>query len=355
MIFGPHHYVPVLKVKRGEKKALQDITASVRSRITPLFEIVEWNHKNVPTIDKHLETAFRDLDEAARRYTRCLLDARELEPAGFSAAAAVFEKAAAAGITFTPVTGLSRTADIASALVHRSNGIALRLKREEFEQGSLGRDVREFMVRHGLSHEEVDLIVDLGPVDELVYDGVATLATAFLADVPDKTRWRTFTLAACAFPDSMGGIERNSHSYAERNEWNVWRDELYANRRHLERLPTFSDCGIQHPKGVEGFDPRTMQASAAIRYALQRQWLLIKGAGTRVTPPSQQFPQLASRLVYGRHHVEFFGVRHCPGCAGMAAAADGASGLGSPEAWRRLGTIHHITSTVEGISVLPYP
>ena len=40
MTFGPHHYVPVLKIKRGEKKALAAIEPSVRQRITPLLEIV---------------------------------------------------------------------------------------------------------------------------------------------------------------------------------------------------------------------------------------------------------------------------------------------------------------------------
>ena len=38
--------------------------------------------------------------------------------------------------------------------------------------------------------------------------------------------------------------------------------------------PTFSDCAIQHPVGVEGFNPRTMQVSASVRYALPDQWLL---------------------------------------------------------------------------------
>lgn len=34
MTFGPDHYVPVLKVKRGEKSALNVISPLLRSRIT---------------------------------------------------------------------------------------------------------------------------------------------------------------------------------------------------------------------------------------------------------------------------------------------------------------------------------
>jgi hypothetical protein len=353
--FGADHYVPVLKVKRGEKKALQTIAAPLRSRITPLLEIVERNPDRASTIDRHLDTAFKDLASAVGAYRRCLLDTREVEPDGPSAATAVFRRAAREGITFTPVTGLSRTADVAAALRHRDNGIAVRLTREEFERGTLANDINAFMTKHGLRHREVDVIVDLGAVDDLVRDGVATFAAEFLAEVPDQTEWRTLTISACAFPASMGGVERNSHSRVERSEWKVWRDESHANRQNLARLPSYSDCAIQHPKGVEGFDPRTMQVSAAVRYTRPEDWLLIKGESTRNTPPSEQFPDLATQLVYGHLRRDFSGASHCPGCAAMKAAADGAGGFGSAEAWRRLGTIHHITSVVEGLAALPWP
>ena len=62
--FGADHYVPVLKVKRGEKKALQTIAAPLRSRITPLLEIVERNPDKASTIARHLDTAFKDLASA---------------------------------------------------------------------------------------------------------------------------------------------------------------------------------------------------------------------------------------------------------------------------------------------------
>src|SRR5215471_17663830 len=141
----------------------------------------------------------------------------------------------------------------------------------------------------------------------------------------------------------MGGIERNSHEFVPREEWIAWRDHLYARRDRVPRLPTFSDCAIQHPSGVEGFDPRTMQVSASIRYTWSDDWLLIKGESTRFTRPSAQFPDLATRLVYGHLQSHFAGPSHCQGCASMKAAADGAPKFGSAETWRRLGTIHHIS------------
>jgi hypothetical protein len=140
----------------------------------------------------------------------------------------------------------------------------------------------------------------------------------------------------------------------ERGEWIAWRDGLHARRNDLTRLPTFSDCGIQHPKGVEGFDPITMKASAAIRFALPGEWLLIKGESTKNALPSDQFPVLATRLVYGHLRGSFSGPTHCRGCELMKNAADGAQNLGSPAVWRKLGTIHHMTTVMDGLAALPW-
>ncbi len=355
MTFGPHHYVPVLKVKRGEKSALSSISRGTQQRITPLLEIVERKPDKSPTVDAHLKTAFKGLADSVRSYSRCFLDAREIANEGPAAAAEVFRRAAAEGINFAPVTGLSRSVDIGAALSHRTHGLVLRLTREEFEAGGLATNLRAFMNRHSLAPEEIDLIIDLGPVDNMVTDGVVALTNAFLADVPDHPRWRTFTVSACAFPLSMGGIDRHSHQFVERADWLAWRNNLHSQRDTLPRLPTFSDCVIQHPRGVEGFNPRMMQVSASVRYTLVDRWLLLKGESTRITPPSTQFPDLATLLIYGHLQPNIAGQDHCDGCASMKASADGASGLGSAEVWRRLGTIHHITTAVEQLDLLPWP
>lgn len=353
MTFGPDHYVPVLKVKRGEKKALQRVSSIHQSRITPLLEIV----KRTPgkAINAHLDTAFTDLAEVVRPYPRCFIDAREIAADGQDGAGEVFRRATAAGIVFTPVTGVSRTVDITPALAYRTNGLALRLTRAEFEQGRLAGRINQFLTAKGLTSEEIDLIVDLGGVEDFIPEGIVALTDAFIAEVPDHLRWRTFTVSACAFPKSMGVVQRNSEASVERADWVAWRNNLYNRRNSLQRLPTFSDCAIQCPEGVEDFDPVRMQVSASIRYTLEEEWLLIKGQSTRSKRPGEQFPELARKLVYGSLRSRFYGPDHCSGCGLMKTAADGASGFGSAEAWRQLGTSHHISVVTQALASLPWP
>lgn len=352
MNFDGHHYVPILKVKRGEKAALKLLSASVCTKITPLLEIVE--RKDKP-LDAHLNNMFRGLSNAVSGFTRCFLDARELAPDGPATATEVFRRATADGIAFTPVTGVSRTADTTAALENRTRGLALRLERKEFEAGNLGDAIRAFLDRYDIAPEDIDLIIDLGSVDDMVAVGVGAFTEAFLADVPDHTRWRTFTLSACAFPLSMKGVVRYSYASVDRADWLPWRDNLHTSRGTLARLPTYSDCAIQHPKGVEGYDPRIMPMSAAARYTTGDIWLLIKGESMRITPLREQFPSLAKSLVYGSLREYYLGADHCSGCDAIKRVADGEGGFARPEDWRRLGTIHHLTTVVQELGELPWP
>ncbi|MDP2815586.1 MAG: hypothetical protein Q8O19_02775, partial [Rectinemataceae bacterium] len=282
MTFGPSQYVPILKVKRGEKAALKIIAPLVGTRITPLLEIVERNPEKKETLHKHLDTAFDKLAESLYAYPRCFIDTRELAGDGSIAADEVYKRAAATGIAFTPVTGVTRVHDFRAALNYRAQGIAIRLTRKNFETGRLEALLMSFMGSHGLKPSEVDLIADLGELDKMIPAGAYSLIDGFLSSIPNQPDWRTLTLSGCSFPPSMGAVKKNSWSLVQRLEWISWRDHLFANRKGLKRLPSFGDCAIQHPAGVEGFDPRTMAASAAVRYTLQDRWLLIKGQSTKI-------------------------------------------------------------------------
>ena len=105
--------------------------------------------------------------------------------------------------------------------------------------------------------------------------------------------------------------------------------------------------------------PAPRRASSATSLTLHhRRPMQRRGGGsesTRFVPPREQFPRLAVQLVYGHLAPKYSGAYHCAGCGGMRDAADGLPRLASPEVWRRLGTIHHLTLTAESMRRLPWP
>src|ERR1051325_10742016 len=98
MTFGANHYVPVLKAKPAQKAALGRVAPNLKARMTPLLQIVKRTDKNLAA---HLNTAFKGLGPNLAGYSRCFIDACELEPDGPPGAAAVFQQAADLGIAFT--------------------------------------------------------------------------------------------------------------------------------------------------------------------------------------------------------------------------------------------------------------
>ncbi|MCA9627892.1 MAG: beta family protein [Myxococcales bacterium] len=361
LTFGPGHYVPVLKVKPAEKSALRRLDPAIAAHVTPLVEIVERKPKPakkkgdpdvLPSVDDHLKTSFKGFGTAVEGFQRYLLDCREIASDGHAAAAAAFARAHAIGVPFVPVTSLLRTSDVAAALSHRAHGVALRLSVDEFESGLIPTRLPKFLQDHSIKPSEVDLLVDLGAVDQMIDVGVQALAAGFLAAVPMPSAWRTLTLTGCAFPSSMGAVNANAQATVNRLEWLYWRDALHANRAALTRLPTFSDCAIQHRDGVEGFDPRKMSASAAIRFTDGDSWLLVKGESMKLKG-GKQFQALSAKLLGSANTT--VAADHCAGCAGVHTAAACVTGFGSLLKWRELGTIHHITQTVESLAALQWP
>jgi hypothetical protein len=351
-IFGPDHYVPVLKCKRGEKKALELLPPKVKDKLTPVLEVVENKDKN--PLDAHLDTAFRKLPVAvgSRPF---FLDARELEPMGSRAAVAVFERATTLSLNFVPVTGISRGFDVSAAISNAHRGICIRVTKDEYENGTLRSGLQAFIRRYRLPENVVDIVLDMGPLEDMVVSGAARLAQGMIRSLPTPQAWRTVTIVGTSFPKSMQIVDRNSSKLVDRVEWLCWRDKIYAGRKGLTRLPSFGDCVIQHPLGVEGFNPRFMQVSAAIRYTVGDQWLLIKGESTEKVPAKVQFPRLAWELVQGTYSGYFYGRHHCEGCEGAWSASQGLGSYGSAEVWRRLGTIHHLLTTATQISSLIWP
>lgn len=370
MNFGPNHYVAVLQLRRAERDALALLENDLVGSVTPLIEVSKIGIKTVKdsknpkgrkepkSLAEHLKTCFdAKAVSSLGRFGRCLLDLHHIQSGDEESARAVFDLASRLKITFTPVTGLSRKGDVVPALERSQNGIALRLVPADFERCVVRRVLPTFIATHNLDPAQVDLVIDLCWVDKMVVAGVLNKAEAFLRDVPYPQSWRTLSLIGCAVPLSMGFIDRDGYGTADRTEFRAWRDHLYRDRGVLPRLPTFGDHGVRHLGG--GDDEidfsKGIWFSPTIRYARSDQWLIVKGHSTEHEHASKQIPRLSRILVRGKLKDHFDGKNHCPGCEGAIWSASSATGYRTPEAWVRLGTVHHITNTVRQIQSLAWP
>lgn len=343
-IFGPQQYVPILKWKRGEQRALSEITPQTKNGLTPLIELVP--------LQRDLDTG--DPKETLEDYTNASVDALvtgwgtselffldcreiadEVTNRGTTGPDEVFDKCSTAGLKFIPVIGLQRSAiEIASALQYRTRGICLRLTTDDLRP-SLATDLQVFLRTNRLNNSEVDINMDFGALENLNDRLFEMTVRNLLTSIPNLGQWRTLTLTASAFPEHMGVIQTHSTGRVSRTEWLVW-SRLYSVRTQLPRLPNFGDYVIQYPL-LPVLDYRIVQPSANIRYTLDDSWLFLKAASFK-RHGGTQFIQLAQMLV---NMPDYYGSTHCAGCRLIDDIQQGAATPGNLETWRRIGTTHH--------------
>lgn len=340
-IFGPQQYIPIIKWKRGEKRALKELSAKVKKNLTPLIEIVSINNCVNELIETWGKDDFFFLD--------CVYIADEITDNNTPAPIAIYDEAEIKGLKFIPVISFDKSSiEIDSALKHRSRGICLRLTLDDLDNSF--SQIIPFMSSKNLNCAEVDIILDMGSIEDMRLSVANFTAQTFITSLPDISRWRTLIITASAFPISMGAIQQNSIARIQRTEWLMW-NNLYQSRAKLTRLPNFGDYGIQHPALPPDFEP-WMQISANIRYTLINEWLILRAASLKKYG-GQQYQKLASQLI--SLSKDYLGASHCAGCQNIYDISQGYLTPGNPEMWRKIGTIHHLTLTTEQLASVSFP
>lgn len=358
------HYVPILQGKRGELVALREFPADAGAAFTPLIEVpaIPWDWEDDEpkrSLAEHLAPYPMSLQRNIGQQRVAWLDLPDstIEPSdridGWHPVDVLFSGCRDAGVAAVPVTGPARDMAhqqaVAAVAAVDGRGACLRVESAAIGDG-LDTALATLLATLNLPAAQVDLLLDLGPIGpnavQLAAVGIAAILSTQLGQP-----WRSLTLGAGAFPESLGGLSRGL-STIPRADWALWvavRNRLSARRRALN----FADYGIQAPQ-LADIDPRTMRVSANIRYTTPEDWLIARGQIVigKGRVGFDEYRRLAADLVA---RAEFRGAAFSPGDTYIAQCAAGSEGPGTPEIWRRQGTSHHLATVVDQLARLNEP
>lgn len=347
-MFGERHYVPVLKWKRGEQKALELLDPKWKTRCTPLIEVmpVPWDHANdcpAKNVEEHLRNIGEQIIGAWSADNPVFLDLCWLDPSermhdGSHPLDYVMNGCRSKSARAIPVTGLERDAQYQEAVkrAYREDGFGVCLRLEDADFLNLD-SIPSFLGNLEITPQFTDLVVDFKYVisgDER--KNVLSIITV-LNSMPYIEDWRTLTICASAFPENLGSISPSSTDIIVRSEWIIW-NELRNLKGRIKRLPTFGDYAIAGPSYVD-IDPRIMQMSANIRYTVEDAYLIFKGK-TIKKHGWEQIHNMCDDLV---NDARYCGKDFCYGDNYIHECACRAGSTGNAETWRRAGTNHHLT------------
>jgi hypothetical protein len=349
-------YVPILKAKEGEYKALRSLSTEQKTTIFPILEVT-----NLP-FDYEEEKPTRTADEHIAKF--CENIAKSWDPKlpfgvdfpesiagavlanGDNPLADVAMRLRKAGYHFVPVVDsekpTSYVAAAAAAIAEDRHGACLRLSSDDFGT-DVAASIEKILAGVGIPPAEIDLVIDFKAILPDQENTIVLAVQGALDAIPHLGEWRSVIFAASSFPKDLGGFGPGSINTTPRTEWLVW--QTIIENKKVSRPIIYGDYTIAHPEIVE-IDPRIMEMSASIRYACPEYWLVLKGRSVKKNGYGQ-FVELAKTLI-GRS--EFAGRSFSKGDEGIADCAAGKSGPGNATTWRSVGVSHHITLALDQIS-----
>jgi hypothetical protein len=268
-MFGPSHYVPILRWKQAERFALRYLHEEDRKSITPLIELTPLTFKSRNTAE-HVATPLDPAQvvhqEAKKLLKSCanfpfFLDLRHVAVDVVRTRAKVhaLEYFAEVGrsykLALVPVTGLSRTkeyqASVAAIVKDDKRGICLRLTPADIIEAGFTRSIRALLKSLRLTEDAIHLLVDYEANDPAVPSVDLLLAT-----IPNLGKWQTLSVASGAFPPDLQGFEPGNRRIP-RTDWLAWKKAVSTTKNGI-RKPSFSDYTIQYglyKEPVEGCNP----------------------------------------------------------------------------------------------------
>jgi Beta protein len=359
-------YVPIIRWRPAETRALKHLFSKDRTNITPLFEFI----LPPPKIDK---TDYKKiLEDSKTKFLRNLpeitsgiiehwgkepffVDVHLLDgDIRANAFESILTTANQSDLFSIPVTyiipTISTDADIETRKIAtkfaKSNdrGLCIRID-DSHLNNETAKKIKEFIKDEGLDHDKIDLLVDLKIVDkQMTSQNVASK----LSLIPDIDKWRSVILTGGSFPRDLSDYGKHEHHKIDRYDWKIWKD-IFENKS-IPRKPLFSDYTIQHP--IYYGHLVGVNTSASIRYTNEETWEVLRGEGLRNKKGAgyKQYPAQAKLLT----EQDFFkGKDFSFGDGYIYGKADGdAKTTGSPQTWLTAGINHHITMVINQLSNL---
>jgi hypothetical protein len=340
-------YVPILKAKQGEFKALATLQEDIKTRLVPFIDMPN-NPRNEKGGKKPLETyigkRMEDLSKAwgsaEPLYVDMLrVDSTERTSTGDHSLIALSEAATKHQVEVMFVTGLDRDNDYQNAFFtimrDRKQPICLRLDLQDMQRpATLKSQIEGLLHRIAWDLSKIHLLLDFGHIPQPGLDRFVDIAIAALGVLEQIGTFGKIFIAGTAFPENLSGIKSNSEALIQRLECLLW-ERVSSEHNSIQ----FSDYGIQNPI-LSDVDPKAMNASGHIRYTLDGHFLILKGYSLKAGEKYAQFHSLAQGMI---KHKGYSGKDYSWGDLFLFDCANRSAHPGRLSDWRAVGTSHHLT------------
>jgi hypothetical protein len=355
--FENQTYLPALRVKQGEYRALAELQSDVAEQILPHFIIPPPRERDpekgrVLTFDETVHEAGRRVGKYWPRRP-CLLDPRFLFAEPYDSECVMwlprlFKVATGTGSLPIPVASLSdlegaRLAAFSAVMLQQSAGIALRITLRNLGDPGLPTRVQSVLLRAGAKPNECLLLLDFSGADLSEPQMVADYILTAYQQVNEIGLWGRFAVQTTSFPEKNPS-EAGGYSLLPRNEWHAWKSAANHDDSIKQNM-MFGDFGADSSKFI--FASGGHGPIRHYRYSTPESWFVVRG--TDEHPVKKTMQDVSLKIVNSDH---FAGQEFSRGDAFIYDTAYGHAGPGNPSTWRKVNTVHHLTRVVCDLATL---
>ncbi len=270
------NYVPILKCKAGEQKALLNLQDDFKDKIKPLFEIplpsASQKKKKKPISDLidsfwfghsfyfyFMSAWYNDEPEALSDFLEQEAPALIIDGLG------------------TPVIDLSSIEYINDWKTLSSNGVAIRIRNNEFEK--INDMLNPLFASNTISRNHTDLILDLQYISPNDLFIKSTVLKSVCAEITNIHEYHSIIIASSSFPKAVQSWERHQVYSSERLENKLHTLAKQISSEHNFHY-IFSDYGTTDIEEIT-FVPG-MSVNFKIKYTTPTSYLYIKSYSTKM-------------------------------------------------------------------------
>ncbi len=351
-------YLPLLKSKAGEFKALSKLKPELKAHIVPLFDItrMEYDHaegEEPKSFRDHLEKFTKKIEKNWLGYpmfidSTLVNDERvdENEAIEF-----VFNQLFLFAYLAMPVVYTDSTPTFLGSVKrvldkHNVEEIGIRVTIEDVTSPMFVQNLDDILQFLDVPIVNCHIIFDLKDADFTEYEDFSVGILEVLGEFPAFNKWKSFTIAGGAFP-SISKIKTTE--LVPRNDWKLYNTLISKlAKTSIKRHLNFGDYSIVSA-GYFEFDPKVMSTSANIRYTHDNDWFVVKGKALKKSPDWQQFYGQADTIVASEYYL---GENFSAGDLHLKKCSKRETTTGNPNVWIEVGTNHHFTKVLSDLAAM---
>ncbi len=367
------NYVPILKWKPAEMRALEHLRDEQKDLIRPVLEIVLPSAKRIKNdtrtpeekhqsrVDKFINERLPEIPSQIQKSMTVrpiYMDFTWLYPTSVKdlALASLIPNCKKLGLKVIPVINLDDTAsyiqDVYEAIAIHDLRLCIRINKIDMQDvATLNEKLNNVVQASVLSRRDIDLIVDTKFIED---DTVYELVLKNTQQIARLDEWGELIFANGSYPTDLTDFKPQNDNHAPRHDWTRWK--AYIELANFKRLPVFSDYTIRHP--IYNEETTQLTPSCSIKYTLDDNWYILKGLKYKFFYFIVYAYALANDDVfYGKDYSygdQFIVEKSELYAKYMERHNRGAktSGSGTNEDWIMAGINHHVAVVLKQLSAL---